>query len=96
MKVIGICGSPREGNCELLLRTALDAAKKAGAETELRRALELNPGNGAYMDSLGWALYKKGMYKESLAEMEKAIKQEPDDPTIRQHLGEVRKKLKTR
>jgi len=35
MKVIGICGSPRKGNCELLLRAALDAAKAAGAETEL-------------------------------------------------------------
>jgi len=35
MKVIGICGSPRKGNCEMLLRTALDAAKAAGAETEM-------------------------------------------------------------
>lgn len=35
MRIVGICGSPREGNCELLLRAALDAAKNAGAETEL-------------------------------------------------------------
>jgi multimeric flavodoxin WrbA len=35
MKVIGICGSPRNGNTEFMLRTVLDSAKKAGAETEL-------------------------------------------------------------
>lgn len=44
MKVIGICGSPREGNCELLLRTALDAAKKSGAETELVLLREMHIG----------------------------------------------------
>jgi len=35
MKIIGICGSPRKGNCELLLREALEAAKKTGADIEL-------------------------------------------------------------
>lgn len=35
MKVIGICGSPRKGNTEFLMREALKAAKEMGAETEL-------------------------------------------------------------
>ena len=35
MKIVGICGSPRKGNSELLLREALQAAERAGAETEL-------------------------------------------------------------
>lgn len=36
MKVLGICGSPRKGgNTEILIREALDAARKSGAETEL-------------------------------------------------------------
>jgi len=35
MKVLGICGSPRKGNTELLLEEALKAAEKAGAKTEL-------------------------------------------------------------
>jgi len=35
MKIVGVCGSPRKGNSEFLLREALDAAKKAGADTEL-------------------------------------------------------------
>ena len=35
MKVVGICGSPRKGNTEWMLRRFLEAAAKAGAETEL-------------------------------------------------------------
>jgi multimeric flavodoxin WrbA len=34
-KIVGVCGSPRKGNSQYLLEAALDAAKKAGAETEL-------------------------------------------------------------
>jgi multimeric flavodoxin WrbA len=35
MKILGICGSPRKGNTEFLLRKALKAAREKGAETEL-------------------------------------------------------------
>ena len=36
MKVLGICCSPRKkGNTEVMVQTALDEARKAGAETEL-------------------------------------------------------------
>lgn len=35
MKILGICGSPRKGNTEFMLKTVLDAAKSKGAETEL-------------------------------------------------------------
>jgi len=35
MKVVGICGSPRKGNTEWMLRKLLEGAAKAGAETEL-------------------------------------------------------------
>ncbi len=34
-KVLGICGSPRKGNTEWMLRKLLDGAKNAGAETEI-------------------------------------------------------------
>ena len=61
-----------------------------------KRALEIDPNNGAYIDSLGWAYFKKGMYKEALIELEKAIKLEansPDVSDIKEHLKAVRKKL---
>ena len=35
MKVVGICGSPRWGNTEWMLRRLLDAAAQRGVETEL-------------------------------------------------------------
>jgi multimeric flavodoxin WrbA len=35
MKIIGVCGSPRQGNTEWMLRTLLEAAGRGGAEVEL-------------------------------------------------------------
>ncbi|HEY49647.1 MAG TPA: flavodoxin family protein [Dehalococcoidia bacterium] len=35
MKVIGICGSPRKGNTEWMLRKLLEGVAKAGIDTEL-------------------------------------------------------------
>jgi len=35
MRIIGICGSPRKGNTEFMLRTILERAEGLGAETEL-------------------------------------------------------------
>ena len=35
MKVVGICGSPRKGNTEWMLRKFLEGTAKAGAETDL-------------------------------------------------------------
>lgn len=35
MKIIGVCGSPRRGNTEWMLRTLLEAAARSGADVEL-------------------------------------------------------------
>jgi multimeric flavodoxin WrbA len=35
MKVVGVCGSPRKGNTEWMLRKLLEGVAKAGADTEL-------------------------------------------------------------
>jgi len=42
IKIIGICGSPRKGNSEFMLRTVLESAKSKGAETELILIREKN------------------------------------------------------
>jgi len=42
MKIIGICGSPRKGNSEFMLRTVLESANSKGAETELILIREKN------------------------------------------------------
>jgi len=59
----------------------------------IKKALEIDPNNGAYIDSLGWAYFQKGMIEEALVELEKAVKLEPDEPEIKGHLETVRKKL---
>jgi tetratricopeptide (TPR) repeat protein len=55
----------------------------------IQKALQLDPNNGAYLDSLGWAYYK--MDRADLAEphLEKAARLMSDDPTILEHLGRV-------
>ena len=35
MKVVGVCGSPRKGNTEWMLKRFLEAAARDGVETDL-------------------------------------------------------------
>jgi tetratricopeptide (TPR) repeat protein len=55
----------------------------------IARALSIRPDDGYVMDSLGWAYYKQGKFKESLDALEKAVVLAPNDPVILEHLGEV-------
>ena len=52
-------------------------------------ALEKDPENGAYLDSLGWAYYKQGQIKQAIKQLERAIKQEPYSWEIQDHLGDA-------
>lgn len=54
-----------------------------------RRAVALKPDNGAYVDSLGWALFKVGRVAEALREIQRAAELVNDDPVIYEHLGEI-------
>ena len=54
-----------------------------------RRAVALKPENGAYVDSLGWALFKVGRVDEALREIQRAAELVKDDPVIFEHLGEI-------
>ena len=59
------------------------------AVTLTRRAVSLKPDNGAYVDSLGWALFKVGRVAEALREIQRAAELVKDDPVIFEHLGEI-------
>ncbi|RUM60426.1 MAG: hypothetical protein DSY66_04435 [Persephonella sp.] len=73
----------------LLLRNeSIDRALKL-----IKRAVYLNSKNYSYIDSLGWAYYKKGMYKKALEYLLKAYKGIGDDPVMLYHLGAVYEKL---
>jgi tetratricopeptide (TPR) repeat protein len=60
----------------------------------VKRALEIDPGNSAYLDSLGWALYKKKKYEEAVVELKKAIEAGADDPVMFDHMGDAFNKTK--
>jgi len=58
----------------------------------IKKALGLQPDNGAYIDSLGWFYFRKGKFKEALRQLEKASSL-LSDPVIYDHLGDVFMKL---
>ena len=59
------------------------------AERLVRRALMLNPGNGAITDSLGWILYKRGDYKNALEYLIRADRITPGEAVIIMHVGDA-------
>ena len=62
----------------------------------IEKALRLDPQNAAYIDSLGWVLFKQGKPQDGLVQIQKAIQlsdKEPD-PTLYEHLGDIYAALK--
>jgi tetratricopeptide (TPR) repeat protein len=55
----------------------------------VRKALEIDPENGAYLDSLGWAYFKLNDLKNAETYLLKAGKREKDDPVINDHIGDL-------
>ena len=55
----------------------------------IQKALEKDPGNGAYLDSLGWVLFKLDRLNEAEMQLKLAIEKVPTDPTVHDHLGDV-------
>jgi Flp pilus assembly protein TadD len=55
----------------------------------IERAVELQPTNGAYVDSLGWAQYRLGRFEAARESLERAATLSPDNATIHDHLGDV-------
>jgi tetratricopeptide (TPR) repeat protein len=62
----------------------LDKAQKLVA-----LALEKQPGNGAFLDSMGWVLYRQGDLEGAFDFLIQAVNVLPDDPVILEHLGVV-------
>ena len=55
----------------------------------IKRAVDLDPQNGAYLDSLGWVYFKLGKYDEAEDNLRRAADKTPYDATIQDHLGEL-------
>ena len=59
----------------------------------IRKAVAAEPESGAIVDSLGWAHYKLGQYKDAKDKLEEAVALSPSSATIIDHLGDVYWKL---
>lgn len=55
----------------------------------IEKAVAADPEQGYIIDSLAWAYFKLGRYKEALEPMERASLLEPVDPIVTDHLGDV-------
>ena len=55
----------------------------------VKKAVEQEPQNGAYLDSLGWAYFKLGNYDQAEENLVKASQKMSNDGTIQDHLAEL-------
>ena len=58
----------------------------------IKRAVDLEPANGAYLDSLGWAYFRLGKYEMAEDNLLKASQKINTDPTVLDHLGDLYQK----
>src|SRR5271165_2614951 len=58
----------------------------------IKQALTLEPNNGAYLDSLGWAYFKLGKYDQAEENLTKAEAHMNSDPTVQEHVGDLYQK----
>jgi tetratricopeptide (TPR) repeat protein len=74
---------------ERLIRRAIELDRSA------RKQVEEDGENAAYLDSLGWVLFRKGKLAEAREWLEKAaaLPDGADDPAVWDHLGDVLAKL---
>jgi tetratricopeptide (TPR) repeat protein len=59
---------------------------------DIRKAVDLEPMNGAYLDSLGWVYFKMGEYELAEANLRSAAERDQTDPTVHMHLGDLYEK----
>ena len=55
----------------------------------VERALAIDPDNGSYLDSLGWALFKQNKVDKAEPLLRRAAEQAPYNSVVQDHLGDV-------
>jgi tetratricopeptide (TPR) repeat protein len=68
----------------------IDRGERLGeAMGMVQRAVAANPRNGAMIDSLGWAYFRMGDYRNAVEQLEMAVLLEPASGEINDHLGDA-------
>ncbi len=55
----------------------------------IRKAVDLEPSNGAYLDSLGWVYFRLNKLDKAEENLLVASTLNPDDATVEEHLGDL-------
>ena len=55
----------------------------------IEKAVAAKPDDGYIVDSLGWAHYRLGNYREAVRHLERAVELRPEDPVLNDHLGDA-------
>ena len=64
------------------------------AEDMIGRALQFDPNNGAYLDTLGWIHFRKGKFEDAVGELLRAEQNlTRPDPIVFEHIGDAYSKL---
>ncbi len=64
------------------------------AEEVVKHALQLDPNNGAYLDTLGWLHYRTGKFADALSELLRAAQNlKQPDPVVFDHIADTYAKL---
>ena len=64
------------------------------AEQMVGEALQFDPNNGAFLDTLGWIHYRKGKFEEAVNVLLRAEQNlTKPDPTVLEHIGDAYAKL---
>lgn len=68
----------------------IDRGQNLGAAMDMvQKAVAANPRSGAMIDSLGWAYFRMGDYRNAVEYLERAVTLEPSDTDINDHLGDA-------
>jgi tetratricopeptide (TPR) repeat protein len=64
------------------------------AEAMVRHALQIEPNNGAYLDSLGWIEFRQGKFDQALGDLLRAAQNMTrDDAVVFEHIGDTYMKM---
>ena len=59
----------------------------------VNKALEADPENGAFLDTIGWVYFKIGNYDKALEYIKKSVAIRDSSAEVLEHLGDVYEKL---
>jgi predicted Zn-dependent protease len=62
------------------------------AVTLVKKALEAKPDQPEFLDSLGWAYYKRGELNDAVKYLSQAAAKLPDNSEVQDHLGDAHAK----